>query len=288
MKALEVQDIPWNWGGRKCRFASAYMLVKRSMDRSRWRAATFLCALFMTTTMTVPDSARGEGLFDFLFGGFMRQGSPPETNARTSPSPGVDRVAPPPLGHESVNGGGSIGHSVAFCVRLCDGHHFPIEQMIYGTATETCRAICPYSKTKIFFGSEIRSAVAKDGQHYADLETAFAYRKQLAPNCTCNGRDVLGLTSLNVKNDPTLRPGDIVSTVDGLLAFAGKSEQGAVFTPVNPAVLPANLRPGTSPSAPPQSTEPPVEDDPGTILPLEKKQLQNAAPAAAPQNQGPR
>ena len=163
MKALEVQDIPWNWGGRKCRFVSAYMLVKRCMDRSRWRAAAFLCALFMTTTMTVPDSARGEGLFDFLFGGFMRQGSPPETNAHTSPSPGVDRVAPPPLGHESVNGGGSIGHSVAFCVRLCDGHHFPIEQMIYGTATETCRAICPYSKTKIFFGSEIRSAVAKDG-----------------------------------------------------------------------------------------------------------------------------
>ena len=50
---------------------------------------------------------------------------------------------------------------------------------IYGTATETCRAICPYSKTKIFFGSEIRSAVAKDGQRYADLETAFVYRKQL-------------------------------------------------------------------------------------------------------------
>ena len=286
MKALEVQDTPWNWGRTKCRFA--YLLVKRCLDRSRWRAAAFLCALSVTTTMTVPDSARGEGLLDFLFGGFMRQGSPPETNAHPSPSPGVDRVAPPPLGHESVNGGGSIGHSVAFCVRLCDGHHFPIEQMIYGTATETCRAICPYSKTKIFFGSEIRSAVAKDGQRYADLETAFVYRKQLAANCTCNGRDVLGLTSFNVKNDPTLRPGDIVSTVDGLLAFAGKSEQGAVFTPVNPATLPANLRPGTSQSAPPQSTEPPVEDDPGTILPVEKKQLQNAAPAAAPQNQGPR
>jgi hypothetical protein len=78
------------------------------------------------------------------------------------------------------------------------------------------------------------------------------------------------------------------ATVDGLLAFAGKSEQGAVFTPVNPATLPANLRPGTSQAAPPQSTEPPVEDDPGTILPVEKKQLQNAAPAAAPQNQAPR
>jgi hypothetical protein len=250
--------------------------------------SALLCALSITASMTVPGAACAEGLFDFLFGGFLRQGSPPEVNTRAAPSPGVDRVAPPPLGHESVSGGGSIGRSVAFCVRLCDGHHFPIEQMVYGTATETCRAICPYSKTKIFFGSEIRSAVAKDGQHYTDLDTAFVYRKQLAANCTCNGRDVFGLTLLNVQNDPTLRPGDIVSTRDGLLSVAGKSEQGAVFTPVNPAMLPANLRPGTSQSALPQSTEPPAEDDPGTILPFDEKQLQNSAPAPATQNQAPR
>ncbi len=34
-------------------------------------------------------------------------------------------------------------------------------------------------------------------------------------NCTCNGRDAFGLASFDVKNDPTLRPGDIVSTKDG-------------------------------------------------------------------------
>jgi uncharacterized protein DUF2865 len=137
--------------------------------------------------------------------------------------------------------------------------------MVYGTATETCRAICPYSKTKIFFGSEIRSATAKDGQRYADLETAFVYRKELVANCTCNGRDAFCLAQLSVNNDPTLRAGDIVSTANGLLAFAGKSAQGAIFTPVNPTMLPANIRPGSFPLPVPPSTEPPPEDEPGAI-----------------------
>jgi hypothetical protein len=38
------------------------------------------------------------------------------------------RIMPAPLGQESVTeGGGSSGHGVAFCVRLCDGQHFPRE-----------------------------------------------------------------------------------------------------------------------------------------------------------------
>src|SRR6516225_9269688 len=71
--------------------------------------------------------------------------------------------------------------------------------------------------------------------------TPRSYRKQLVANCTCNGRNAFGLTSFDVKRDPTLRPGDIVSTNEGLLAFTGRSEQGAAFTPVNPARLPPNI-----------------------------------------------
>jgi hypothetical protein len=90
---------------------------------------------------------------------------------------------------KSVSGISSIGRTVGYCVRLCDGQHFPIGQIVYGTPQDTCTAICPYSKTKLFFGSEIRSASAKDGQHYIELESAFLYRKELVANCTCNGRD---------------------------------------------------------------------------------------------------
>jgi hypothetical protein len=225
----------------------------------------------------MPRPASAQGLFDFLFGGFQQRPAQEESYP-APPAPGIGRVAPAPLGQESLNdSGGSTGHTVAYCVRLCDGQHFPVEQIINGTPAETCRAICPYSKTKVFFGSEIGAAVAQDGQHYSALETAYLYRKQLVTSCTCNGKDAFGLTSFDVKRDPTLRPGDIVSTNEGLLAFTGRSAQGAAFTPVNPATLPPDIKPGSSPTrVPAASVEPAPDDDQvGTIVP-------KAGPSAPP------
>jgi hypothetical protein len=211
------------------------------------RSALFIAgALFVSATMTAADAARAEGLFDFLFGGPQQDRWAPPSQSYQHPPPPEPRpthVAPAALGQENVNeGGGSTGHAVAFCVRLCDGHHFPMEQLVKATPAETCRAICPYSKTKVFFGAEIDNAVAPDGQRYSNLDTAFTYRKQLVVNCTCNGKDVFGLAPLDVRNDPTLRPGDIVSTKDGLTAYTGRSGSEATFTPVNPAMLPADIR----------------------------------------------
>lgn len=143
---------------------------------------------------------------------------------------------------------------------------FPIEKIVNGTPAETCRAICPYGRTKVFFGTEIAGAVAADGQHYADLDAAFMYRKQLVAKCNCNGRDAFGLISFDVKNDPTLRPGDIVSTKEGLLAYTGRSGQSAAFTPVNPATLSVDIRPSPSQRHPSPSTEPIADDEPGTTI----------------------
>src|ERR1700692_1224261 len=215
------------------------MVIRRDSGHSKWRAAVLIGALAAAASMTVPDLARAQGFFDFLFGGSQQQAAPPQPTPYPEPPPGIGRVAPAPLGQESVNeGASSTGHKVAFCVRLCDGQHFPMEQMANGTPVETCRAICPYSKTKVFIGSEIGDAVAQDGQRYARTDTAFIYRKQLVANCTCNGRDAFGLASFDVKNDPTLRPGDIVSTKAGLLAFTGRSGATAGFSPVTPPTLP--------------------------------------------------
>ena len=172
-------------------------------------------------------------------------------------------------GHGGGGGGGGGGRYVAYCVRLCDGHHFPLEHMANAAPIETCRAMCPASKTKVFFGSGIDHAAARDGQRYTDLDSAYAYRDHLIANCTCNGRDAFGLASFDVKRDPTLRPGDIVSTKEGLLAYTGRSAQGATFTPVNPATLPINIRPtssGSSQLRPAPGAEPVVDDEPGTIV----------------------
>jgi hypothetical protein len=219
------------------------MVTQRHVGHARRRAVILGALLLAVPPIMLPEAASAEGFFDFLFGGPERPEPPaPIPQHLPPPTPGVGRVVPAPLGSESVNeGGGTTGHGVAFCVRLCDGYHFPLEQMVKGTPAETCRAICPYSKTKVFFGAEIGSAVATDGQRYSATDAAFLYRKQLVASCTCNGKNTFGLAPFDVKNDPTLQPGDMVSTTDGLATYTGRSGQSANFTPVNPATLPPDI-----------------------------------------------
>jgi hypothetical protein len=258
-------------------------------NRSKWRVAVIAGALATALNMTAPGSAQAQGFFDFLFGGpQQRAAPPPEYDAHPPPPPGIGRIAPAPLGQERVNeSAGSTGHGVAFCVRLCDGQHFPLER-IAGTPVETCKAICPYSTTKVFFGSEIAGAIAEDGQKYTSLNTAFIYRKQLVANCSCNGKDAFGLATFDVKNDPTLRPGDIVSTKDGLLDYTGRSGQAAGFAPVNPATLPPDISPGSSQTRLLPSTPPAADDKSATTAPAGKPPPQAAPLGANPQGRNAR
>lgn len=201
------------------------------------------------------------GILDFLFGGFHGQ-PPANVSSYAEPAtPGqLETVRP---------GSGSTGRYVAFCVRLCDGLHFPLDHVTAATPIETCRAMCPASRTKVFFGSEIDHAVARDGARYADLDTAFMYRRHLVPNCTCNGSDVFGLAPYDLANDPTLRPGDIVATKDGFMAYTGKGGgRSTAFTPVDAATLSAatgapssRLRLTRRSAAPPGAADQAAEDD---------------------------
>ncbi len=209
---------------------------------SNWREAALVGALIATALIAVPVTAHAGGLFDFLFGAFQPQRPPVNVNSYAAPPASIGRVTPAsPSGTESVRQGNDTGHGVAFCVRLCDGRSFPMERVANATPVETCRAMCPASKTKIFFGSEISTSRAGDGQHYADIDNAFTYRKQLVANCTCNGRDAFGLAPFDTTRDPTLRPGDIVATKDGFVAYAGKTVTAANFTPLETATVTAQL-----------------------------------------------
>ena len=212
------------------------MVLGRHIWLSKPFAALLLCA---AACLATPYPAQAQGFFDFLFGG-QQQRPPPPPNYPPPPAPPIGRIAPAPLGQEHVNiEGGSTGHGVAYCVRLCDGQHFPMERMANATPADTCKAICPASATKVYLGSEIDTAVAADGAHYTQLNTAYLYRKQIVANCTCNGKDPFGLTTLDPKDDPTLRPGDIVSTKDGLMTYSGRNGASA-FTPANPVLSPAS------------------------------------------------
>ena len=139
-----------------------------------------------------------------------------------------------------------LSYGKTYCVRLCDGRYYPVASAGNATPLAMCNAMCPASKTRIFRGAEIDTAVDERGARYRDIEQAFAYRTNLVPGCTCNGAEATGLAPLDVMADPTLRPGDIVATADGLKVFqggAGDAHRSAEFTPVaKSAWVPRDVR----------------------------------------------
>jgi hypothetical protein len=123
-----------------------------------WRATILIGALCTTIGATVPDAAHAQGLFDLFFDMFQqRPAPPPQQNAYPSPPPGgVGRVAPAPLEQESVTeGGGGTGHSVAFCVRLCDGQHFPLEQLVMGRREKPAARFVRTARPRSFLAAKL-------------------------------------------------------------------------------------------------------------------------------------
>ena len=172
--------------------------------------------------------ASAEGIFDFFFGGFQKQQRQGSGQANFFADPfGLNQQPPPPRPVAS-------GSGPAFCVRSCDGKYFPLARG-HATPVQMCQAFCPATATKVFFGSSIDGAYASNGERYADSENAFAYRKALRADCTCNGRDPAGLAPVDLTLDTSLRPGDVIATTDGLVAYSGVrigASQTAEFTPV--------------------------------------------------------
>ncbi|HEY1310985.1 MAG TPA: DUF2865 domain-containing protein [Pseudolabrys sp.] len=182
-----------------------------------------LAAGALTFASLTPASA---GIFERIFGGFHRAvstGLPTNLSAFADPFVGAPREQPR----------GETSWASANCVRTSDGFHFPVQAHAGVSAAQACRALCPAGETKLYSGGTIDNAIAGDGSRYADLDTAFLYRKELVAGVTCNGRNAFGLARIDVTTDPTLRPGDIVATKDGMVAFTGMINKVADFTPLD-------------------------------------------------------
>ena len=186
-------------------------------------------AVLAGSVAVAPRTASAEGLFDFLFSGAPKQQrqAPPQANFFADPFGLNPQPAPPP--RQVASGSGP-----AFCVRSCDGKYFPLMRS-NASPVQMCQAFCPASVTKVFFGSTIEGASSSTGERYADSENAFAYRKALRADCTCNGRDPAGLAPVDLTLDSSLRSGDVIATTSGLVAYTGVklgASQTAEFTPV--------------------------------------------------------
>jgi Protein of unknown function (DUF2865) len=177
-------------------------------------------AIAVIALATSGSSASAQNIFEKLFG---RPWFGP--TAYADPSSQLN-----PFGGREMSPPEATG--AAYCVRLCDGRYFPIERHPGISPAQACSSFCPASATKIYSGGSIEHAFAPDGKRYTELATAFTYREKLIPGCTCNGKDAFGLVTRPVAEDPTLRPGDIVATNAGLMAYDGGPGRQASFTPI--------------------------------------------------------
>jgi len=192
-----------------------------------------LAGITAVAALAATPQARAEDFLSALFGAFSGRGSAP---------------IPLPFAHEGGAMSGSQGDvrprsagggGQAYCVRTCDGRYFPISASDGQSRAASCNNFCPASETKVVYGSNIDSAVTETGKPYSELPNAFRYRNELVTNCTCNGKDQIGLAPVKIENDPTLRKGDIIAGANGLMvAGRGADRRGASLyvSPVSPAV----------------------------------------------------
>jgi hypothetical protein len=194
------------------------------------RGAVVATTLAVSGWMTVP--AHANDFFSALFGGIMGQPSAPPS---FFPFGKNETGAPPAPRQRSASSGGRQ----AFCVRTCDGRYFPLASPTGQSRTASCNELCPASETRVFYGSNIDHAASENGKSYSSLPNAFRYRNEIVSGCTCNGKDTFGLAKIDIKDDPTLRKGDIVAGEDGLLVAHKTDKRGASlnFSPASPAII---------------------------------------------------
>lgn len=200
------------------------------------RVLCIVAAALVLAAAAPAEPAAAEGFFESLFGGGFRRARPaplpPQTSSYADPfdMPGRE----PRRSYGDADGtSGSGGHGTAYCVRTCDGRYFPLQRHAAASPAELCKSFCPASKTSVFHGSKIDYAVGPGGMRYADLENAFTYRDKVVENCTCNGKDGLGLARIDVAEDTSLRSGDIVVTDDGLTVARKGRSKSVEFTPID-------------------------------------------------------
>lgn len=183
------------------------------------RKAAVTAALFLAFSFTLPQAAHAEGgLFGAIFHAIGRAIAPPpaRTEQPLESFPGI------------LNPGGAAvkpaegGPHVSYCVRTCDGRYFPIARNGGSVSpAKMCQSMCPAAETAIYAGSNIENATSHEGKKYGALKNAFVYRTRLVAGCSCNSRSPIGNTHISYRNDPTLRPGDIVMTGKGPVVFKG-------------------------------------------------------------------
>ncbi len=173
------------------------------------------------------------------------------------------------------------------CVRTCDGAYFPISFATvparFPDDEKSCKALCPAAEAALYAyrnpGEDMNSAVSTTGQPYSALPTAFKFRSEFNPSCSCKAAGQSWADALKSADDKATveQQGDIIVTEES----AKKMQQQRLGK-----AAPANAKKGSAPapttaSAP--AAAPPA--DTGTAASPENKPIRSVGPSFLPQQQ---
>lgn len=216
-KSEETNRAGWCWKVGGTLYAPATSGAF-DMGISGYRALGALFATLCGTVLWAAPASAENPFIAFLRGDWLRP-------ANRAP---VMSYAPPTTSGLSItvtprSGGGGV----IYCVRTCDGRYFPLSGASSSaeSAAERCASFCPASPTRVFTSHDreagIDAAFARDGSPYSSLPNAYSYRTALDPSCRCNTASTMGVADIDIMDDPTLRPGDMVVTATGVKVFRG-------------------------------------------------------------------
>lgn len=203
------------------------------------RSAATVLALSTMLSAGVFQPANAQDFFSELFGGDSGRRASPRTPSFPTLGYGADDNAqfPPQTAPASR---AAPTRQTAYCVRTCDGRHFPISGTSNGDRVENCKNFCPTAETQVFYGSSIDNASTERGKNYSALPNAFKYREAMVADCSCNGKDSVGLSHVAAEEDKTIRKGDIVAGSDGLVVATrsaeGRNGRVANFSPASASI----------------------------------------------------
>src|SRR3954470_4670793 len=234
-------------------------------DRENQRRSVMLALAQNNCGPQYANAARAPGgFFDNLFG-----------NNNPNPTPGVDL-------------GPAAGTFRTVCVRTCDGAYFPVSFATvparFPDDEKTCKALCPAAEAVLYThrnpGEDMNSAVSTSGQPYTALPTAFKFRSEFNPSCSCKAAGQTWADALKSADDKASaeQQGDIIVTEE-----SAKKMQQRQLNKGAPANAKKGAAPATTTAGAPAATPPAETGTPATSS--ENKPIRSVGPSFLPQQQ---
>lgn len=198
------------------------------------RRMTLVFTVMLAMPVALSPHTASAGIFDFLFGGDKPQRQEPQ---QQQPS----NAFADPFGLSTPNAGAC---TIGFFGRRTFHHllraHlrrplFSADRPRQRHARADVSGILPGSPDQSVLRQQHRLCRRQYGRTLCRHAERLRLSQDSEADCTCNGRDPAGLAPVDLSLDSTLRPGDIVATSSGLVAYSGTNAgtQTAQFTPVN-------------------------------------------------------